>query len=369
MPFFPVVLEAAGFTPSQIGLIFSLSSIVSGFFAYYSGKLSDRWGRLKMLLGATALASLSFLILAVISDPLLKVAAYLLLMIGFGASNTTVTAYSVDVLTHAGLSRGRGFGIIRIGGSIGWVPGSLLGGTIVSLFGINNTFFVSSMLIGLAFLTCVRLREVGRAMREGRELSSDLTLLKGAAGVLILVMALSFIANSSLVNFLSLHMINSLVASPLEVSIAFALMGLSEIPAMIYLGSLSDRVGRRPILLLCLAAIPIRLAITGVSADTSVVILAQALNSLTFGGLFVVSIAYASDLIPERARGAYMGLHGATFSFGGVIGGYLWGALAEALGYPAMFLYAALFSTLPLVLTGAMVKTPRRELCPAPEAS
>lgn len=368
MPYFPVVLEVNGLTPSQIGLAFTISNVASGLSSYYIGRLSDRVGRLKILLSSTVLTAIMYLLLSLISDPYATVAIFTLLMVGFGSSNTVVTAYSIDALERAGISRGSGFGSIRIGGSIGWIPGTFLGGALVSLFGLRSIFIFAPLVIGLSVVTIRGLGEDRRFRRQDSGDAASLSLLRGASGVLLLTMTLAFVANSSIMNFLSLHMINTLGASPLEVSTAFALMGLTEIPAMVYLGRLSDRVGRRPVLLLCLAAFPLRLAISGLSPDKYAVILAQALNSFTFGGLYVVSIAYASELIPERMRGAYMGLYGATFSAGGVIGGYLWGSIAEATSYAAMFQYSALFSLMPVALMGLGLRRERREVYSAPVA-
>ncbi len=367
-PYFPVVLEERGLTPSQIGLAFTISNVAAGFSSYYIGRLSDRVGRLKILLSSTVLTAITYLLLALISDPILTVTIFTLLMMGMGSANTVVTAYSIDALERAGISRGSGFGSIRIGGSIGWIPGTFLGGALVSLFGLRSIFLLAPLVLGLSVLTVYGLGEDGRAKRQDSGDVSPVSLLRGAPGVLLLTMTLSFVANSSILSFLSLHLINTLGASPLEVSTAFALMGLTEIPAMLYLGRLSDRVGRRPVLLLCLGAFPARLAISGLSPDRYVVILAQTLNSFTFGGLYVVSIAYASELVPERMRGAYMGLYGATFSAGGVIGGYLWGSIAEATSYASMFQYSALFSLIPVALTGLALRRQRREVYSAPVA-
>ncbi|MEM0481331.1 MAG: MFS transporter [Nitrososphaerota archaeon] len=367
-PYFPVVLEESGLTPSQIGLAFTISNISSGFSSYYIGRLSDRVGRLKILLSSTVLTAISYLLLAVKLNPYLTVLLFALLMVGLGSANTVVTAYSIDSLERAGISRGSGFGSIRIGGSIGWIPGTFLGGALVSLFGLRSIFLLAPLVIGLSVPTFYRLGEDRAPKKRDSGDVSPLSLLRGAPGVLLLTMTLAFVANSAIMSFLSLHMINTLGASPLEVSTAFALMGLTEIPAMVYLGRLSDRVGRRPVLLLCLLAFPLRLAISGLSPDRYVVILAQSLNSFTFGGLYVVSIAYASELVPERMRGAYMGLYGATFSAGGVIGGYLWGSIAEATSYASMFQYSALFSLIPVALTGIALRKQRREVYSAPVA-
>lgn len=355
-PFLPVLLESCGLSPSQIGLAFTVGNIAGGLFSYYMGRLSDRVGRLRMLVSTTLLVALSYLLLYLESDAITTVAFFTLLMIGGGAANTIVTAYSMDVLEQRGSSHGGGFGLIRIGGSIGWIPGTFLGGILVNMLGLRPIFLLAGVIVGLSALTCYGLNESRVAVRGTAERVMARSFLRGPAGTLLLVSTLAFTANAAFLSFLSLHMINNLGATPPQVSAAFAVMGLAEIPGMIYLGRLSDRLGRLPILIVCLAAFPLRLAISGLAGDTYVVILAQALNSLTYGGLFVVSIAYASEIVSERVRGAYMGLYGATFSMGGVIGGYLWGIIAEATSYATMFLYSSAFSLIPVIIAAVALK-------------
>lgn len=368
MPYFPVVLDRSGLTPSQIGLAFTISNIAAGLFSYYVGRLSDNIGRVRMMIYMTLFTSLTYSLLFIDLGPIITVAVFTLLMMSGGAALTTITAYTVDVLEQIGLSRGGGFGRIRIGGGIGWVPGTFLGGFMVSALGLRSVFLVSSLVVGLSALTCWGLSEGRSARRGDRVRVSSLSLLRGSAGALLVMSTLAFMVLASVMSFLSLHMINTLNASPLQVSAAFALMGLSEIPAMIYLGRLSDRVGRRPILLLCLAAFPVRQAIIALAGDANLVILAQVLNAFTYGGMYVVSIALVSEIVPENVRGAYLGLHGASFNLAGVIGGYLWGSIAEATSYATMFLYTAIFSFAPLAIAALAIKKPRHEVCLAPAA-
>jgi len=359
-PYFPVLLEESGLTPSQIGLAFTISSIASGLFSYYMGRLSDRVGRLKILISTTLLASISFMLLSVGFNPMITVALFTLGMMGGGAANALFTAFSIDALEHAGLSRGIGFGRIRVGGNIGFIIGTLSGGVLVSAMGLGSIFFAAAIVIFVSALSCIEVEEVRMIENRGEASVKASSLLRGSPGIFLIIVTLVMVVNSAIMNFLSLHLINTHGASALEISVAFALMALSDTPAMIYLGKLSDRIGRAPVLLLCLAVWPLRLTIIGLSPDRLSIILAQALSSFTFGGFFVVSIAQASELVSESARGAYMGLYSATFSMGGVIGGYLWGSLAEATSYASMFLYTAIFSLVPIALSGLILMKQRR---------
>jgi len=366
LPFIPVLLEEEGLTPSQIGLVFAVNGVASALFSYYIGGLSDRVGRLRIIQASTAASAILYPTLAIESGVHTTILALVALMMASGGAITTFTAYTVDVIDRFGSSRGRGFGSIRIAGSIGWVPGNLLGGYLVDALGIRSIFISAGVIMGVAVAATFLLEEEKRVPATSPRTVSSIHLLRGQSGMLLVISTLSFMVNVSIANFLSLHMVNTLNATAIEVSAAYAVMGIAEVPAMVYLGRFSDEAGRRLALLICLAAFPVRLALTGLADNTLTVIAAQTLQGLTFGGLYVVSIAYATDILPAGLRGAFMGLYGASFNAGGIIGGYVWGVLAEAYSYPVMFYAASLLSLLPLGLGWAGLRSQRVEVCPAP---
>jgi DHA1 family tetracycline resistance protein-like MFS transporter len=93
------------------------------------------------------------------------------------------------------------------------------------------------------------------------------------------------------------------------------------------LGRLSDRVGRRPVLLLSLAGSAVSLAATGLARGLGVLLLARACAGL-FGGSIATAQAYIADVTAPRERARYMGLLGAAIGLGFVFGPALGSLLA-----------------------------------------
>jgi MFS family permease len=93
-------------------------------------------------------------------------------------------------------------------------------------------------------------------------------------------------------------------------------------------GRLSDRVGRRPMLLVSIAMTSVAFAIYGF-ADSFAVLLASRL----FAGVATANIgiaqAYVADVTPPEGRARGMGLIGAAFGLGFVLGPALSGLLAR----------------------------------------
>ena len=95
------------------------------------------------------------------------------------------------------------------------------------------------------------------------------------------------------------------------------------------LGNLSDDIGRRPVLLVSLAAYGIDLVIMGAAPSIVWLFAGRALSGV-FGATYVVAQAYIADVTPpnERARG--YGWLGAAFGVGFVIGPAIGGLLGDA---------------------------------------
>src|ERR1700680_3022361 len=65
----PLYLNRAGLEPSVIGLLYSLSGLVTAGLVAFSGALADRFGRRGFLIWGTALPICSYVILAATTDP------------------------------------------------------------------------------------------------------------------------------------------------------------------------------------------------------------------------------------------------------------------------------------------------------------
>lgn len=104
----------------------------------------------------------------------------------------------------------------------------------------------------------------------------------------------------------------------------YALMQLFSGPI---LGPLSDRFGRRPVLLGCLAGTALAYALLGFGGSLGFLFLAIMLDGLT-GGNLTTAQAYVADITPpeERARG--IGLVGAAMGLGMMTGPALGGLLS-----------------------------------------
>jgi DHA1 family tetracycline resistance protein-like MFS transporter len=92
------------------------------------------------------------------------------------------------------------------------------------------------------------------------------------------------------------------------------------------LGGLSDRFGRRPVLLLSVFGLAVVYFLLAISPSLGFVLFARLLAGVTTGNISAVT-AYIADVTPPERRGQRFGLIGATFGLGFVLGPVVGGVL------------------------------------------
>lgn len=94
------------------------------------------------------------------------------------------------------------------------------------------------------------------------------------------------------------------------------------------IGNLSDRFGRRPVLILSLVAIGIDYTITGLAPTLAWLFAARMLSGMA-GASYTTAGAYIADVTPPEKRAASFGLIGAAFGVGFIIGPAIGGILGQ----------------------------------------
>lgn len=110
-------------------------------------------------------------------------------------------------------------------------------------------------------------------------------------------------------------------------------------------GKLGDVVGRKRLLMGCLALYAAGKAVCGVTPNMEFLIVGRLVSGLGGGGLIILSQASLADIIPPRRLGAFMGIMGSTFTVCRVVGPLLGGWFVEVTGWRWIFWF-----TIPLAL-------------------
>jgi DHA1 family tetracycline resistance protein-like MFS transporter len=136
-------------------------------------------------------------------------------------------------------------------------------------------------------------------------------------------------------------------ASPLVAGLLIASYAVAQLIGAPVLGRLSDRYGRRPVLLLSIAGTLLGFLLLGVANSLAVLFVARILDGLT-GGNISVAQAYITDVTDEKNRSRGLGVIGAAFGLGFIIGPATGGVLSQW-GYAVPAFAAAALSALNLI--------------------
>ena len=124
------------------------------------------------------------------------------------------------------------------------------------------------------------------------------------------------------------------------------------------LGSLSDRIGRRPVLLCSLAGATVDYLLMAVAPWLSLLFLGRAIAGIT-GASQAVATAYITDVTTEEQRAHRFGLLNACQGLGFIAGPLLGGILGEY-WIRAPFVAAAMLNAMTFLVTLFILREPRR---------
>ena len=128
-------------------------------------------------------------------------------------------------------------------------------------------------------------------------------------------------------------------ASPLVVGLLFAVFSLCQLVAAPILGDLSDRYGRRPILILSLIGTVVSFVMLALAQSLTMLFIARIVDGLS-GGNISTARAYVADVTEPKDRSRAFGLIGAAFGLGFILGPGI-SALLAPISYTAPIWAAA----------------------------
>jgi len=346
-PLVPLFLtRVLGAPVAVVGVIEGLAEATASALKGVSGWLSDRIGRRRpLVLGGYGLAAIAKPLLALASGWPLVLAARLLDRFGKGVRNSPRDALIGDSSPAA--LRGRAFGFHRATDQIGAVLGPLLALALLPLFHRNlRALFVAAFVpaaVGVAILTAVR--ETGRGRSPNAAVPS--LRLRGtplAFRRLLTVMLLFTLGNSSDM-FLILRA-QQLGIGTGAVVLLFALFNAVYAAASYPAGAISDRIGRRRVMMAGLAVFALVYAGFALMRGPGWLWLLFAVYGLYQGLTDGTSRALVVDLVSPELRGTALGVYAMVTGLAAlpasVIAGLLWQRVSPA----APFLYGAVMAAL-----------------------
>lgn len=137
-------------------------------------------------------------------------------------------------------------------------------------------------------------------------------------------------------------------ASPVQIGIITASYAVAQLIFAPVLGRLSDRVGRRPVILTALAGTVVAFLLIGFAEALLVIFLARVLQGVA-GASYATAQAYVADITTPAERAHGMGMIGAAFGLGFLLGPAI-GAVFATIDPRAPFFAAAALAAANLLI-------------------
>ncbi|CAC96062.1 TPA: MFS transporter [Listeria innocua] len=171
------------------------------------------------------------------------------------------------------------------------------------------------------------------------------TLLFGLISVFLCGMGFSIIM--PVVPFLIAPYVSNSSEQALMVTLLTSVYALCVFFAAPGLGALSDRFGRRPVLLICFIGSAIGYFVFGLGGALWVLFLGRIIEGIT-GGSISTLFAFFADITPEEQRTKYFGWVSAAAGAGAALGPAFGGVIAH-FGYAMPFFFGAAITFINLV--------------------
>ena len=381
MPVLSLFAQSLGASPEAIGFIVSASTLTGVFLKWPAGALSDLYDRRWLLLvGLLAFALPPFCYL-LITD------VRWLVVLRFAHGMATAVFAPIALAVVADLrreARGAAYGAYTAATQAGAMLGPLLGGWLLVTWGFSTAFVTAGRLgvIAVLLFLLMKLPSVpGRVNRESssvnrgessvERLTNNVSRPPGAAAVIremargartvfrnVRVVVTSAtdgarqVANGTLMAFLPIYAVG-IGLDAAQAGVLFGVQSVTSFASRPTMGWASDRIGRRPLILvglvICagsLATVPFTTSFVGLMALSALFGFGEAIVNAS-------AAALVADLSELKTLGSAMGMQGAIMDIGHASGPILSGVLIGALGFQAAFLIIAGF----VLMTAGMFHT------------
>jgi MFS family permease len=378
-PFRSLFILELGATKELLGMLLMIDTFGEVIIQLPGGMLADRFGRKRVIVIGTAIRVASCLVY-LISTNWLHTAPALLLGAAGMLEQPAKTALIAESLPEE--RRSAGFAVYR---TVTWLPRivtGLLGGLFMDYFGVLRgvRLCIMAALAASVLSTVLRWRMLEEAFdpdenQEPSAVSFEWGSIRESLGtvsreiwVLTIVAALSTFAIRIVSSFMVVYAVEEVGLTNTQWGLIGTAVGIISTVLILPGGMLTDRVGRKPCIIVSRVLAPLsRIGIT-FSSNFWQAGVSRGLGSLAqgFGGLVwgpaggPVWQALVADLTTRENRGRVMGLMGSIAGVVGTpaswVGGYMYDNISPKLPFQASFLIDIL-GTFIFVL---FLKEPRR---------
>ena len=346
-PILPRIGEELGIGESALGTLVSAYSIMVGFFAIVAGPVSDKIGRRRILLLGTAVMTGALLM----HHFVVGYYSFLAVRVGAGCAGGILSGAAVSYIGDYFPYNRRGWatGWVMSGMAFGQIAGIPIGIVLAGVYGFKAPFYLFAAAMAATFvLIWFRVpqpdvqRATGRltvmsAVRNYREMLARSDIAAAAVAYFTMFLGVSFF-----VVYLPYWLEQSLGATPNAIATLFVVGGIANVITGPKAGKLSDRIGRKRIIILSSIGLSLVMLLTTVLVREF-----WAAYFLYFAIMVLVAMrlspfsALLTALVSDERRGSLMSMTIALGQVGFAVGAAAAGPLYSRFGYGSNTVLAA----------------------------
>jgi len=353
--FLPILAQSLDPSGLLVGLVVSAWFMSRIFLELPAGIISDRIGRRRLLLFGLGLSALGPLLCSLASNIYFLILGRALWGMGTAFYFMNNTAMLMDILPA--VTRGRALGLFQGIEFIGNFIGAPIGAFLAVSMTYNQVFYFTLALTLISLLMAIksesmRTTEVPEPLRvvpPFREVFSSLRNW-GIAAVCLTTMLRMLIVMGVFLTVFQLYLKQNLLLSITSIGVILSFRVGGRIVSLLPAGILSDRYGRKPILIagfmICGSGL---LAFTLVN-NFQLLLVVSFIEGLGEGFGMTPIIALLTDIIPPRIRGGAIGLYRTFMDIGGFAGPLLFMLIYNNLSANAIFYIGATLNILNIII-------------------
>jgi MFS family permease len=358
--FLPILAEELDPSGVLVGLVVSSWFLSRIFIELPGGIISDRVGRRRLLVLGIGLSILGPALCSQARNIYILLIGRTIWGLGTSFYFMNNTALIMDIFSPN--IRGRALGTFQGIEFVGSFVGAPIGAFLADFFlansmGYTQVFYVTLVLMIASFLIALSSKSLKKVENRGsRTASIPIRQIFGIMGnwsiaaICIMSMSRMLIMQGIFQTVFQLYLNNDLLYTEVYIGFVISLRTAGHILAVILAGMLSDRFGRKPILMAGYVISALTLATYPFIRSLEAFFFVGFFTGVGEGFAFTTLMVLLSDIAPPAIRGGAIGLFRTFMSVGGFLGPIIFASIYDGFGVSYAFLAAVVLNVINLVL-------------------
>ncbi len=340
-PILPTYAESFQVSYTLVGFVVSSFAVTRMVLDMPAGLLSRRFDKKKIMISGLVLISSSSILAGFAPTYGILVIARMIEGAGSAFYVTTATVFLAQISGEE--KRGQWMSLYMGMLLLGAIFGPTFGGIIADTYDIRAPFFAYAIITGLGVFPTITLPKLANSanasssLKRGEILSDMREVLSNPSFLLVTfaVFTTFFLRTGVRTTLVPLFAANNLGLDSGAIGLVLTVGGITTAITITPMGSISDRIGRKIPLALCLVLTAVITLVIPFSTDLLTLSIALAIYGAVIG-FSGPSAAYVTDVSPQDKLEISMGLYRMISDFGFVVGPLLLGFIADLTATPVV---------------------------------